>query len=624
VGVALMTPSFLSALKQPIIKIMKPEENKKSFRDFLINSKRVIVLGWKADKRNLILLAILSILESLFALGMTYSYKLLIDELIQVQGIAGAIGATLISILAFRYILDFVSDFRSSYANNYIKRIFERKLSYFLQLQFTKQMSELDMAHFENSETQDLINRTRQNYSGRIPFFVISLIDSLDSLFGFISAFVILFSFKWWVPFIILISAGVRFWIGNKFSKIEWGIFSRSTPESKMLFYLVGILESQHYVKELRIGEAINGILKRIEKLQDVVFERAEKPMWQRVKYQIIPSFWDAVAGVGLFFWQLTYFSAGLITVGQLTFFVSILERLSTSAGRLAMSFIQLYDSNLYIDYYFQFMDLPRLIKEKDPGHVFAEIKPPRIEFQNVSFAYPDGPKVLRNVSFVVEPGEHLAIVGPNGAGKSTLIKLLLRIYDPDEGQILIDGYDLRDLRLNHWYKFVGTLFQDFSSFHLSVRDNIMLGKSKKGDEERMVKAAKAAGAAEFIEALDGKYDQMLGKHFEGGVDLSGGQWQALAIARALYEDAPILILDEPTSAIDAKREAHIFENLHRAYKDKILIFVSHRFSTVRRAKNIIVLQNGKVKEMGDHKTLMELNGTYADLFNLQAKAYSE
>jgi len=249
---------------------------------------------------------------------------------------------------------------------------------------------------------------------------------------------------------------------------------------------------------------------------------------------------------------------------------------------------------------------------------------PPYIEFQNVSFSYLPETLILKKISFKLAPGERLAIVGPNGAGKSTLIKLLLRFYDPSSGRILVNDIDLKDLKRDNWYEFVGTLFQDFSHYLISVKDNIRLGNPELVDNERMIEAAKKSGAHEFIEKLPKKYDQKLGRRFEDSVEISAGQWQKLALARAFYEEAPVLILDEPTSAIDAEAEAEIFENLNKTYKDKTLIFVSHRFSTVRNADKIIVLKDGAIAEEGTHESLMKQSGIYARMFRKQAKGYIE
>jgi ATP-binding cassette subfamily B protein len=239
-----------------------------------------------------------------------------------------------------------------------------------------------------------------------------------------------------------------------------------------------------------------------------------------------------------------------------------------------------------------------------------------------VSFSYPAGRQALSDVSFVIEPGESVALVGANGAGKSTIIKLLCRFYDVTGGQILINGVDVRELDLAHWYAHLGTLFQDFVQYKLTVRDNVLLGDPTRVDEAAMVEAIRKAGAAGLVSELPEGYDQILGTEFADGEQLSGGQWQKLAIARAFYQSAPVLIMDEPTSAIDAEAEFEIFNNLEAEYRDKTLILVSHRFSTVRNADRIVVIDDGRIAEQGTHEQLCADGGRYAAMFALQAAGY--
>ncbi len=239
-----------------------------------------------------------------------------------------------------------------------------------------------------------------------------------------------------------------------------------------------------------------------------------------------------------------------------------------------------------------------------------------------MSFDYPSGRPALRGVSFTIEPGESVALVGANGAGKSTLIKLLCRFYDVTRGQILINGVDLRELDPAHWYAHLGTLFQDFVQYKLTVRDNVLFGHPGRVDEAAMTEAVRKAGAADLVRALPGGYDQILGTEFADGEQLSGGQWQKLAIARAFYQSAPVLIMDEPTSAIDAEAEYEIFNNLESEYRDKTLILVSHRFSTVRNADRILVIEDGRIVEHGSHDQLLAAGGRYAAMFTAQAAGY--
>jgi len=240
-----------------------------------------------------------------------------------------------------------------------------------------------------------------------------------------------------------------------------------------------------------------------------------------------------------------------------------------------------------------------------------------------VSFSYPKSQKkVIKNLNFKIRSGENVALVGKNGAGKTTIVKLLCRFYDVTSGQILINGTNIKDLDIKDWYKYLGTLFQEFIKYDFTVKENITLGKSNNFDSGKMLLAAKQSGANKFIEDFPKKYDQLLGKQFEGGVELSIGQWQKIAIARAFYESPPILILDEPTSAIDAESEYQIFKNLAKEYKNKSLLLISHRFSTVRNADRILVIDNGEIVEEGSHQELIKNEGKYANMFNKQAVGY--
>jgi len=310
------------------------------------------------------------------------------------------------------------------------------------------------------------------------------------------------------------------------------------------------------------------------------------------------------------------------ITLGQMTLFILVSGQLLSGIGNFVHHIGSVYEDSLFARHFFDVMALENVIHEHQNPVVIPPDTIPSIEFRNVSFTYPGGQQALRGVSFAIGAGESVALVGQNGAGKTTLVKLLCRFYEPTEGEILINGLPLRQISLESWYACLGTLFQKFLDFHFSVRDNIQLGAPSIHDPERLQRAARYAGADEFIESLPQGYDTMLGREFEDGVELSGGQWQKLAIARAFFQHAPVLILDEPTSAVDAEAEQKIFENLKAHYSGRSLIFVSHRFSTVRNADRIVVIENGSVIEAGTHSDLVQQNGRYASMFNTQAKGY--
>lgn len=312
------------------------------------------------------------------------------------------------------------------------------------------------------------------------------------------------------------------------------------------------------------------------------------------------------------------------ITVGDISYFTQVITTFQNGIGGLFRNIAQLFNQSLYVASIFEVLDAPaKIIQAKNPIKINLT-KPPLIEFQDVAFAYPGTDKqVLKNFNLTLNKGEKIALVGKNGSGKTTIIKLLCRFYDVTEGEILINGVNIKDLDLNEYYQLLGVLFQDFTKYEYPVKENIYFGKvSEKENLKAITEAATLSGADPMIKKLDKKYEQMLGRTFEGGVELSVGQWQKMALARAFFRKAQVLILDEPTSSIDAKTESEIFNKVEKLSKDKTVIIISHRFSTVRNADKIYVIDNGKITEAGSHEGLMKLEGQYATLFNLQAKGY--
>lgn len=593
-------------------------------RQLFKNIKRVFRIAWQTSPLIFVWLIFLTILSSLFPVALSYTFKLLLDAIVKTQNLAGTITIGLLSLFAFRYIIDFVYDIANALNYDYFDKTFRQKFENKLTLEFTKKISELDIPHLENSETQNLIQKARQAYPWRLTNFYNFLTNGILNLGIFISAFVVLIPYGYWIPLIMAISTIPRLYYRNKYVKSEWIRFNQSIGESKDLMYVRNLLDDPSGIKEIRVSQAGPKLLNRIKDLQDFLLATIRKPLKKYLPFFLFTIFFEVIILAILAYFKLPDIIKGAITIGTFTFYIQNLDRISSSSQGVVGHAARLFEQNLYVDYFFEVLELPKIIKEKKPGVLFDEIKPPKIEFKNVSFSYAGGPEILKNISFKIEPGEHLAIVGPNGAGKTSIIRLLLRFYDPDEGSILINDVDLKEMRLSNWYKFVSILFQDFVKFSLTIKDNILLGDTKAIDEDRMKDAAIKSGAIDFIDKLPQKYDTRLGKRFDDSVELSQGQWQKLALARMFYEAAPLLILDEPTSAIDAEAEAEIFDNINKVYKDKNLILISHRFSTVRSADKIIVLQNGQITEEGNHSSLMEKNQVYARMFRKQAEGYIE
>ena len=567
---------------------------------------------------------LLTVFTALFPVVLSYMFKLLLDAIIRDHSTAGVVSTVLLSIFAFRYILILISEIANNISGWSLEPAFRQKFDDRLSLEFVKKMSELDIPHLENSETQNLIQKARQAYPWRLLNFYQFLTDGIGNVVMFASAVVVLISFGFWIPLVMILATVPRFYYKSKYVKANWQKYNEKVAESKDLGYVRGLLEDPSGVKEIRVSQAAPHLLKRVEHLQEQLFEVIRKPLKKYLPGFLGSMVIEIVILALLVYLKLPAAVAGAITIGSLTFYLQNLDQISRSSRALAGDINRIFEQNLYVGYFFEVLDLPKVIKEKEPGFTFDEIKPPKIEFRNVSFGYDAGPMILKNVSFSVQPGEHLAIVGPNGAGKTTMVRLMLRFYDPTKGQILINDVDLRDIKLRNWYKFVSILFQDFVKFSLTIKDNILLGDSSAIDQTKMEDAASKSGAADFINKLPKKYVQRLGKRFDDSVELSQGQWQKLALARMFYESAPILILDEPTSAIDAEAEAEIFDNIDKVYQDKNLILISHRFSTVRNADKIIVLKEGQIVEEGSHKDLMEKGKIYATMFRKQAKGYIE
>jgi ATP-binding cassette subfamily B protein len=315
----------------------------------------------------------------------------------------------------------------------------------------------------------------------------------------------------------------------------------------------------------------------------------------------------------------------GIFGIGDFQFYRGVIQNFGTTVSSAAFGMSRLQESFIYIDDFFKLMSYtPRLPQSARPVRLSLSTIPV-VRFDHVSFRYPSAKRaVLHDISFTLEPGQHLAIVGANGAGKTTILKLLLRLYDPTSGTVSLDDQPLPTIALESWYDHLGFLFQDFNRFSpLSVRDNITLGgQAGTATTKRLERAIRLADATQFIGKLPSGVDQVLDPSFKGGTEISGGQWQRLALARSFYRTPNVLILDEPTSAIDAAAEHIIFQRLFREQQVKSMIIISHRFSSVRRADKILVLDQGRIVEEGTHQELMKQAGKYQQLFNLQAEGY--
>jgi len=481
---------------------------------------------------------------------------------------------------------------------------------------------ELSISQLEDSEVYDKLERARTQTNGRVGLMtnLLSQIQSIIVAFSLIGG---LIYFEPWLLVLLVISIIPSFINELNFSTQRYSIARSWTSERRELDYLRYIGANSNTAKEVKLFSLINFISDRFKTLSHQYYLINKNLAVKRTLLGTLFNLLGTLSYYGAYVLIILRAIAGVITFGDLTFLSGSFNRLRSTLQSIFSRLTRISESALYLRDYFDFIDLKTGIKMDSLSTVPLEIKR-GFEFKNVSFSYPESEQqVLKKVNFELNVGEKMAFVGQNGAGKTTLIKLLLRFYQPSEGKILLDGIDIQEFDETEYQALFGVIFQDFIRYDFDVTENIAVGDINRIDDQAAIQsAAELSLADEFISEMPNGYQQQLGRRFTKGKDLSGGQWQKLALARAYIRDASVMILDEPTSALDAKAEYESFQRFMGLTKGKTSIIISHRFSTVRMADRIIVLQNGTVTEEGSHQSLMTNNGLYSELFTLQAAGY--
>jgi ATP-binding cassette subfamily B protein len=599
--------------------------NMKSSVGLLSNVAWALRVVWQSGRALTVATAILVILNGILPLAALYLMKLAIDSVS--AGLTGidktaAWGevASLVALLGCVFLLEAVFSSLASLVNTAHAEIVTDRMHDILH----SKSLEMDLEYYENSQYYDTLHRAQQEAPYRPTQILTSLLQLGQSGTSLIAITGLLLSFHWIVPILLLCAAIpgllVRFLFAGKFF-----LWQRAkTAAERQAWYFNWMLSRDTHAKEIRLFNLGGLFAGRFQNLRAQIRQEKLRLTTRRSFAELATQLGSIVATIGVYAFLVKGALYGLVTLGDLVMFFQAAQRGQAYLNQFFGSIAGLYENNLFLSNVQEFLSLKPKIVEPICPKPLPHPAQKGIALHNVSFQYPNSDKkVLEDINLTIRPGEHIALVGENGAGKTTLIKLLCRLYDPTGGIITFDEIDLRDLRLRDLRQQISVVFQDYARYQQTARDNIWFGNiGLPPDDERISEAAHQAGAAEVIAGLRDGYGTMLGKWFENGEELSIGEWQKIALARALLRQSQIVVLDEPTSFMDAKAEYEFFERFHRLMKHRTALLISHRLSTVRMADCIYVLDGGKIVESGTHDRLVCRGGRYASLFETQAQYY--
>jgi len=552
--------------------------------------------------------------------------KLIIDGIVNAtrQGMeAGAGFHYVVPYLALEFTLVLIGSLTSQ-VRALFDRILQSQLTNHVNTLIIRKAISLDLQFFEDPIFYDTLQNARRQADSSALNIVNSTLQMVQQVITLISLVILLVRFSPWLAVIVFVSAIPAFLSQSQYAERAFRAVSRRAPEARLLNYLETLLTGNDTVKEIKLFGLGEPLLKRYQELFTQFFLEDRVIAERRTIAGLGWGMLSNLAYYGSYAWIILRTITSLITLGDMTMFLALFRQSQSSIRSLLDSLNRLYESNLFLDNLMTYLKLQPLLVSPVNGLTAPAPILQGIEFKHVSFCYPGSDVyVLRDINLHIQPGERIALVGLNGAGKTTLIKLLTRLYDPTDGQVLLDGVDLRDYDLTSLHQRFGVIFQDFVRYQFTVRENIGFGQVDALDDLARIKdAADRGGASPIIENMPQGYDTMLGRRWEKGQELSGGQWQKIALSRAFMRKAEVLVLDEPTSALDAEAEYEVFRRFGELVEGRIAVLISHRFSTVRMADRIVVLSAGKVIELGSHAELIQLDGAYARLFNLQAEGY--
>lgn len=587
--------------------------------------RRVLGLVWEAQPGLTLALGGLNVAQGFVPAASAWLSKLLIDAVVAgVTTRAGSAALPYIGVLVAAQFLIMAFSTLASAGSNICQQLLQDRVAHRVQILLMSHANELDLIHFEQPEFYDRIQEVQRDVGFRPTAMVQTAFGLVRMLINFLSLLALLLSLQWFVAAAALVMPIPAFISSIRYGWQGYRIARRQSPLRRMMSYLTDVLTTDTYSKEVKLFGLGDFFLRRFEQLFEQFEAENRALIIRRYTMGALLSLFSVLTNGLTFLYVAFQALGGALSVGDLSLYVQAASGVGTAFTSLLSGFQSMHEHQLYLSTLFEVLDIePHVVR---PEHPAAMRRPFQagIEFRDVTYAY-EGKTTpaLQDVSFTIGLGETVAIVGHNGAGKTTLVKLLARLYDPQQGAVLIDGRDAREYDPDELRGQFGVLFQDYVTYQLTARENIGVGQTALlADPSSIADAAEKSGAAAIIERLPAGYDTFLGKWFDGGVNLSGGEWQKVALGRAFMREAQVLILDEPSAALDARAESELFTRLRDLARGRTTVFISHRFSTVRYADRILVFERGALVEQGSHEDLMEMNGQYAELFNLQAASY--
>ncbi|HKE45696.1 MAG TPA: ABC transporter ATP-binding protein [Steroidobacteraceae bacterium] len=589
-------------------------------------SRSAIGLVWSTNRRLSIALGVMTLLAGALPAAVAYIGSLIVDSVVAATHSYAQSGAA-----AYRPVLQFVvlealvvaAIAATQRGISLCQSLLRAQLGQRVNVMILEKALTLELQHFEDSEFYDKLIRARREASSRPLSLVMRTFGLAQNAISLVSYAVLLVHFSPWAVIVLLLAGLPAFIAEAKFSGDAFRLFRWRSPESRMQMYLETVLAREDHAKEVKLFELGDLFLGRYRDIFSRLYAADRDLTVRRDSWGFAMGLVGTLALYGGYAWIAIETVRSVITLGQMTMYLMLFRQGQAAVSASLSAIGGMYEDNLYLSTLYEYLEQPVDVATG------SELKGPTpgdgIRFEAVTFKYPGSERpALQDVSLHIRPGESLALVGENGSGKTTLIKLLTRLYQPTSGRIVLDGRDLNDWDEATLRRRIGVIFQDFARYQLMVGENVGAGDVREfSNEVRWTEASDKGMATPFVRELPAGFHTQLGKWFKDGRELSGGQWQKIALSRAFMRSAAdILVLDEPTASIDAAAEATVFEHFRSLTRDRIAILISHRFSTVRMADQIIVLEEGRIVERGTHAELVQLSGRYAKLFELQARGY--